>query len=99
MSNYILCDKYLIKDRGSKEKPKRLMGIFSFNQYGDQGKDKYSYHVHSRKNGVEVIPGQRAELLDLKWYHKDTYWAGIMGGVIGFLSSLAVLGLKNLLKL
>ena len=94
MSNLILCDKYLVKNINNKEKPRRLVAIFSFNEYGDQGKHKYTFHFQGDE-GIETIPGAKAKLIPLKWYQKDTYKAGLLGGVIGFLASIAILGIKN----
>lgn len=99
METFMLCDKYLVEDVNRREiSPKRLLAIFSFNRYGDQGKEKYTFHV-SGKEGIEIIPGSRARLLGLKWYQKDTYRAGLWGGFIGFLCSLALLGLRAYFRL
>ena len=95
--HFMLCNEYMVQDKNFKDsKPKRLLAIFSMNMPGDQGKDKYSFHVRG-KEGVEIIPGSRAILSSLKWYQKDTYRAGLLGGFLGFLSSLVILGLKNYL--
>lgn len=87
--HFLLCDKYFVENTKDQSKPKRLIAIYSFNEYGDQGKDKYTFHVQG-KNGIELIPGNQANLIPLKWYQKDTYKAGILGGIIGFLLSLAL---------
>ena len=83
----ILCDAYLVKKKG--DKAKRLFGIFSFNQYGSQGKDKYTFHVLG-KAGIETVAGTDAVLMPLKWYQKDVYRSAILGGIAGFLFSLLV---------
>ena len=98
-THFMLCDQYLVEDKEMRQNGlKRLMAIFSFNRYGDQGKDKYSFHVRG-KEGIEIIPGSRARLCALKWYQKDTYRAGLLGGLLGFLSSLTILGLKGLFRI
>ncbi len=98
-THFMLCDQYLVEDvnlRGVA--PKRLVAVFSFNSYGDQSKDKYSFHVRGR-DGIEIIPGSRARLSGLRWYQKDTYRAGLLGGLLGFFSSLMLLGLKVYFRL
>lgn len=92
--NFILCDKYFVEEVNQTGKPKRLVAIYSWNQYGDQGRDKYTFHVEG-KNGIETISGVNGKLIPLKWYQQDTYHAGILGGIIGFLASLAVMFIQN----
>ena len=60
----------------------RMFGFLSFNRYGDQGKEKFSFHVLTPK-GIEIISGKDAELLPLVWWQKDAIVAGVIGGVIG----------------
>ena len=91
---FMLCDKYFVEETDKKGKAKRLVAVYSWNEYGSQGKDKYSFHVEGQ-NGIEVISGAKAKLMPLSWYQKDTYKAGVLGGIIGFLASLALMLIKN----
>lgn len=93
-SHFILCDKYLVEEVNKAGKQRRLIAIYSWNQYGDQGRDKYTFHVEG-KDGIETISGATGKLIPLKWYQQDTYMAGILGGIIGFLASLAVMFIQN----
>ena len=86
---FILCDNYLVKDSRDQDKPKRLFGIFSFNQYGSQGKDHVTFHVLER-NGIECISGQYAKLVPLRWYQKDVNRAAMLGGIAGAIVSICV---------
>ncbi len=92
--DFVLCDSYYVKQEGSKEKPNRLFGIFSFNEYGSQGKDHVTFHVLT-KDGIACVPGKHAELISLKWYQKDVYRSAFCGGVIG---SLLTYGVPHAIK-
>lgn len=91
---FILCDKYLVEKDGKNGKPKKLAAIYTWNEYGDQGRDKYTFHVEG-KDGIETISGTNGNLVPLKWHQQDTYKAGILGGIIGFLASLAIMYIQN----
>jgi hypothetical protein len=84
---FILCDAYLVKK--GNERRKRLFGIMSFNQYGSQGKDKYTFHVLGT-NGIETISGADGILMPLKGYQKNVYRSAFLGGTLGFILSLLV---------
>lgn len=68
------------------------------NQPGSQNAKYLTYYVHG-KEGIELIGGTDGELQDLRWYQIDTYRAWIFGGLIGFLFSIALTGLKVWLNL
>ena len=78
---FIPLKEYRVKKKSDGE-IYRMFGLLSFNQYGEQGPERFSFHVLTR-NGVEIIPGSDAELLPLRWWQKDSIVAGIIGGVIG----------------
>ncbi len=96
-AQFMLCDKYLVKMRNSACKSRRLFAIFSTNMPGSQNEENLTYYVHGDK-GIELVAGASADLTDLKWHQKETYQAGILGGLIGFISSLALLGLTLISK-
>ena len=62
-----------------------MFGFLSFNRYGDQGSEKFTFHVITPEGIIKAVPGGDAELLPLKWWQTDTFRAGVFGGFLGAL--------------
>lgn len=95
--DFIPLKEYVVKDK-SDGKTYRMFGVLSFNRYGDQAQEKFSFHVLT-KTGFRIISGRNAELLPLRWWQKDTIVASIIGGTMGITGVVIGVILRELIPL